>query len=52
MEKKLQYYLEGQELLSPEFDQYALSIGLETELLREVIDAKEELHIIKRMLEQ
>lgn len=52
MEKKLQYYPEGQELLSPEFDQYALSIGPETELLREVIDAKEELHIIKRMLEQ
>jgi hypothetical protein len=52
MEHDLQQYEKGCKFLSPNFDQNTLSIIEEAELLREIRDAKEELQIIKRILEQ
>ena len=52
MEDELLQYDKGCKFLSPNFDQNTLSIIEEAELLREIRDAKEELHIIKRILEQ
>jgi hypothetical protein len=54
MEQKLRlkYKEKASSILSVDFDQSPLSIIEEAELLREIRDAKEELNIIKRILEQ
>jgi hypothetical protein len=49
---ELKKHEKGKTLLSPDFDQKSLSIAEEIGLLREVKDAKEELLIIRRILEQ
>jgi len=51
-ELRLKYKEKASSILSAEFDQSPLSIIEEAELLREIRDAKEELNIIKRILEQ
>ncbi|KAH8647039.1 hypothetical protein BGZ60DRAFT_230105 [Tricladium varicosporioides] len=52
MEQKLLNHDQYCSFLSPDFEQIPLSINEEAELLREIRDAKEELNIIKRILEQ
>jgi hypothetical protein len=51
-ELHLKYKEKASSILSVDFDQSPLSIIEEAELLREIRDAKEELNIIKRILEQ
>ena len=51
-ELRLKYKEKASSILSVDLDQSPLSIIEEAELLREIRDAKEELTIIKRILEQ